>query len=91
MPRTLYVVRSPVPKRTSVPFAVSIPVPSVLDFKLSSRNHDDRSQLRYKVPDQMTKGRCWNTWIVSSSLIAIIAVVLFLEHHIRGLHSILSK
>jgi hypothetical protein len=27
----------------------------------------------------------WNTWIVICSLIVVVAAVLFVEHHIRGL------
>jgi len=27
----------------------------------------------------------WNTWIVICSLIVVVAAVLFIEHHIRGL------
>jgi hypothetical protein len=78
---TLYVVESRIPKRPSFP----------LDFKLSPGNPDDQLQLPHKVPDQMTKGTRWNTWIMSCGVVAVSAVVLLLEHHIRGLHSILYK
>jgi hypothetical protein len=31
------------------------------------------------------KANDWNTWIVIYSLIVVVAAVLFIEHHIRGL------
>jgi hypothetical protein len=38
-----------------------------------------------KVEDQVLKRTNWNTWIVICSLIVVVAVVLLIEHHMRGL------
>jgi ATP/ADP translocase len=38
-----------------------------------------------KVEDQVIRRANWNTWIVICSIIVAVAVVLFIEHHIRGL------
>jgi hypothetical protein len=44
-------------------------------------------------PSQTLKRTNWNTWIVTCSIIIVVAIVLFLEHHIRGLtvHSVLPN
>jgi hypothetical protein len=38
-----------------------------------------------KVKDQVLRRTNWNTWIMICSLIAVAAVVLLIEHQIRGL------
>jgi len=38
-----------------------------------------------KVEAQVIRRTNWNTWIVICSSIVVVAVVLFIEHHIRGL------
>ena len=37
------------------------------------------------LPSRVPERKSWNTWIVIGSLIVIVALVLFMEHHIRGL------
>ena len=54
-------------------------------------NHRERSVVHCKVEAQLRRRGNWNTWIVTCSLIVLSAALLFLEHHIRGLHSILSN
>jgi len=38
-----------------------------------------------KVEAQVIRRTNWNTWIVICSSIVVLAVVLFIEHHLRGL------
>jgi hypothetical protein len=38
-----------------------------------------------KVEAQGIRQTSWNTWIVICSLVVVVAAVLFIEHHIRGL------
>ena len=46
---------------------------------------------RCKGQNQVIRRTNWNTWIVICSLIVVVAAVLFIEHDIRGLHSVLYK
>jgi hypothetical protein len=45
----------------------------------------------FAVSIPVRRRRSWNTWIVMCGLIIVIAALLFLEHHIRGLHSALAR
>ena len=52
----------------------------------SGRRHGgDSIVTTCKVEDQVVRRTNWNTWIVICSLIVVVAAVLFIEHHIRGL------
>jgi len=46
---------------------------------------EDSVVTRCKVEAQVIRRTNWNTWIVICSSFAVVAVVLFIEHHIRGL------
>ena len=59
--------------------------------RLTIVTEKDQSQRRCRLKNQVTRRRSWNTWIVTGSLIIVIAALLFLEHHIRGLHSALAR
>jgi hypothetical protein len=59
------------------------------------RMRRDRLQATFPVvlPSRTFKRTNWNAWIVTCSIIIVVAIVLFLEHYIRGLtvHSILPN
>lgn len=60
-------------------------LPVTAHIEETNRNHVARGE------DRVIKGRSWNTWIVTCSVIIIIMALLFLENHIRGLHSSLAR
>jgi hypothetical protein len=50
-----------------------------------------RKSVPFAVSIPVRRRRSWNTWIVTCGLIIVIAALLFLEHHLRVLHSALAR
>jgi len=60
-------------------------------LRVPAHIEENQPQTRRKGEDRVIRERSWNTWIVTCSVIIIITALLFLENHLRGLHSSLVR